>query len=367
MTHSKNDTLPIDSVSLRYREGNSDKVYHAAIEARDGGHLVTFAYGRHGSTLKAGVKTPAPVPPDEARKLFDKLVKSKLAKGYRPDGTSNRPYHQTGNEEKDTGVRCQLLNPVEHDEVKRLIVSTKFCLQQKHDGRRLLVQKQGDTITGINRRGLVTAFPEPIREAVARIPCDVIIDGEAVGNALHAFDLLDLDGSSLRMFGYLERFRILMGLVPCGQPALRWIATPLDSDDKLATFEELQAAGAEGVVFKDIDAAFTPGRPNSGGPQLKHKFVENASFVVLRRNAKRSVTLALHDGDTLVPAGKVTIPPNHEIPADGEVVEVRYLYAFRESGSVYQPVYLGPRDDIPAGDCHVRQLKYKTAPRTVTV
>ena len=44
------------------------------------------------------------------------------------------------------------------------------------------------------------------------------------------------------------------------------------------------------------------------------------------------------------------------------VVEVRYLYAFRESGSIYQPVYRGERSDIPADDCTVDQLKYKPEP-----
>jgi hypothetical protein len=46
--------------------------------------------------------------------------------------------------------------------------------------------------------------------------------------------------------------------------------------------------------------------------------------------------------------GSVTIPPSHTVPAAGSIVEVRYLYAY-EGGSLYQPVYLGIRDDIDAG------------------
>jgi bifunctional non-homologous end joining protein LigD len=38
---------------------------------------------------------------------------------------------------------------------------------------------------------------------------------------------------------------------------------------------------------------------------------------------------------------------------------VKYLYCFKESGSIYQPVYLGPRSDIPAAECTTDQLKYK--------
>jgi len=57
----------------------------------------------------------------------------------------------------------------------------------------------------------------------------------------------------------------------------------------------------------------------------------------------------------------VTIPPNHDIPSPGSVVECRYLYAFKESGSIYQPVYLGEREDIRHAECITAQLKYKRA------
>lgn len=352
----------IQSASLHCREGNSNKVYHAAIKPRDSGYIVTFSYGRRGSNLQSGTKTPQALNIREATKVFDKLIASKLAKGYQYTNASagqETPYRQSGDEGRDSGIRCQLLNPVEASEVHRLLSNRTHCLQEKHDGRRLLVKKQGNTITGINRRGLTIAIPDVIRDAVAEIPCDALIDGEAVGDKFHAFDLLEVKGQFLRQLRYLDRFTTLMRLIPPGLDALRWISTTIDPADKWATFEELRSIKCEGAVFKEIDAPFSPGRPNSGGPQLKFKFVESASFVVTGINAKRSVTLGLFDGDTSVAAGNVTIPANHDIPSKGDVVEVRYLYAFRESGSIYQPVYLGKRTDIPASDCAVQQLKYK--------
>ena len=125
-------------------------------------------------------------------------------------------------------------------------------------------------------------------------------------------------------------------------------------------FDRLKAEGREGVVFKNITAPYTPGRPASGGTQLKHKFCETASFVVGKVNAKRSVSLLLNNDSGLVDAGNVTIPPNHDIPQSGDVVECRYLYAFKESGCIFQPVYLGTRDDITADECVVSQLKFKS-------
>jgi len=114
-------------------------------------------------------------------------------------------------------------------------------------------------------------------------------------------------------------------------------------------------------VFKHHDSPYTPGRPNAGGPQLKYKFVQTASFIVSKVNDKRSVSLILFDGEKVRPAGNVTIPPNHDVPSPGTVVECRYLYAFKESGSIYQPVYLGAREDIRAEECTTTQLKYKKA------
>ena len=84
---------------------------------------------------------------------------------------------------------------------------------------------------------------------------------------------------------------------------------------------------------------YTPGRPNSGGPHLKYKFVETASFIVAKVNDKRSISLILFDGEKVRPAGNVTIPPNHDIPSPGAVVECRFLYAFKESGSIYPVSY----------------------------
>jgi hypothetical protein len=42
-------------------------------------------------------------------------------------------------------------------------------------------------------------------------------------------------------------------------------------------------------------------------------------------------------------------------------VEIRYLYCTGPGGSLYQPIYLGERDDMPVSDCTVerQQLKYK--------
>jgi bifunctional non-homologous end joining protein LigD len=100
----------------------------------------------------------------------------------------------------------------------------------------------------------------------------------------------------------------------------------------------------------------------SGGSQLKYKFHATASCVVTGRNHRQSVELALMREDGLMAmSGNVAVPPNHAVPEAETVVEVRYLYAFRDSGALFQPVFLGPCDDIAPEKCTIDQLKHKAA------
>ena len=88
------------------------------------GYIVTFAYGRRGSNLTTGTKTPHIVTLAQANALHDKLVREKTAKGYQPTGATKAPYQQSGNEGQDSGIRCQLLNAIEHTELARLLTGS---------------------------------------------------------------------------------------------------------------------------------------------------------------------------------------------------------------------------------------------------
>jgi bifunctional non-homologous end joining protein LigD len=349
----------MENITLYFRQGSSDKIYQAAIEPKGGGYTVNFAYGRRGSTLSTGTKTQSPVSHDEAKAIYEKLVKEKTAKGYTP-GADGTPYRQTEKENQTTGIHCQLLNPVEEHDAEKLIEDSAYWMQEKWDGRRLLIRKQDGKVTGINKLGLAVALPEPLVLDANRCDMDFILDGEAIGDMLCVFDVLLIGDEEIGGCRYTERLLRLMNLLASFQhPAMHLVETHFTAADKREAFERLKAANAEGVVFKHVDAPYIADRPASGGPQLKYKFCATASFIVGKINAKRSVTVQLLDGNTLVGAGNVTIPPNHPVPEKEQVVECRYLYAFRESGCIYQPVYLGVRDDIRAEECTTAQLKYK--------
>ena len=351
--------------TLYYREGNSDKVYHVSLEQNGSPEhfLVRFAFGRRDSTLQTGTKTPAPVDYDTALRTYNQLVAAKMAKGYTP-GESGTPYQHTGQEGRSTGIYPQLLEPVADTyALGRLLVDPLYCAQEKFDGKRLLVRKRGEIIEGINRKGLVVSVPETIAKEALSLPGDCLLDGESVGDTLHVFDVLENNDVDHRGLPYIYRLEILRELIPATCTALLPVYTAHVNRDKTALYARLRQQFKEGIVLKLLTAQYSPGKTSGSAEALKYKFIESASFVVtMVHPSKRSVSLGLYATSEILEAGNVTIPPNHEIPKPGTVVEVRYLYAFRQSGAVYQPCYLGEREDIEPAECTVSQLKYRCEP-----
>ena len=148
-------------ITLYYHQGSSDKIYQAAIEARDGGYVVNFAFGRRGTTLSTGAKTQFPVSYETAKAVYDKLVRGKTAKGYTP-GADGTPYQCS--DKQASGILPQLLNAIGEEELEVLLDDRQHVMQEKFDGRRLMLQKSGNTITGINKLGVVTGFPAIIAD-----------------------------------------------------------------------------------------------------------------------------------------------------------------------------------------------------------
>jgi bifunctional non-homologous end joining protein LigD len=313
--------------------------------------------------LATGSKTPhGAVPYENAKKAYDKVVAEKKAKGYTvyEGGT---PYASSDKAGQVSGLLPQLLNPVDEAAVEKLLTDSRYCMQEKFDGKRMMIRKKGGRVDGINRKGLVVALPEPIRDRASHLH-DCILDGEAVGDTFHAFDLLELD-KDMRRLPYNDRYLALAGMV--GAPnylndTIQTVPTAWTHADKRTLLAKLQERKAEGAVFKDIRAPYIIGRPNSGGPQLKFKFYASATVAVEAVNERRSVRVAMPEnpeGPVWVTVGNVTIPLNQPVPRVGQVLEVRYLYAY-PGGSLYQPISMGIRDDKDITTCDdLSTLKFK--------
>ena len=347
--------MKTENTTLYYKQEKSDKVYKASIEEKDGDYIVNFAYGRRGATLKTGTKTQTPVPYEKAKKIYDKLVLSKAAKGYVPDEDNTAAY-VVDLEQRKTGIHCQLLNPIEETTAAALITDDAWWLQEKKDGRRMLIQKTATETIAINRKGLSVGAPEKMLASANAVEATFIIDGEAIDNTLFVFDILSFEGKDIKNKTYKARYQILQNIGFKDEIVV--VKTAETTSEKQALFNQLKGANAEGVVLKKHQAVYQAGRPNSGGDQVKFKFYDTCSVIVSKINDKRSVGMAVLENGNEVFVGNVTISVNKEIPKKDDIIEVRYLYAYK-GGSLYQPTFLAVRTDIDKTECTINQLKYK--------
>lgn len=348
-----------ESISLRNTEGSSNKVYNVHLEAKDGGWVVNYANGKFGGTLATGTKTPVPLDYDAAKKTFDKLIKSKIGGGYRVEGDATA--YITVTDRKLTGINVQLLNPIGDAELADKINDPAWMAQEKHFGDRKAIRVKNGEVEGSNKKGMLSGLPKPIADSALTLNLDLVIDGEEVGDTLYAFDLLEVGSMDLRDKPALARWHALQGLLRAHALSnIVLVETAMTAIAKQEMLERLQAEGKEGMVFKKKEAPYVAGRPSSGGNQLKYKFYKTASVVVAEVNQQRSVAMKVLDGDKWVAVGNVTIPSNHPVPAEGAIIEVRYLHAY-ERGSLYEPTYLGERNDVDADECVISQLQYKAA------
>ena len=149
----------------------------------------------------------------------------------------------------------------------------------KHDGYRLIVRRDGDTVRLFTRRGYDRSgrYPAIARAAAKLRAKSFTMDGEAavcgpdgiaVFAALHrratvteamlyAFDLLELDGADLRALPLFERKARLARLV---DRRLNGIVMNEHTDKDGATvFRHACKLGLEGIVSKRLAAPYRSG------------------------------------------------------------------------------------------------------------
>ena len=361
------------SIALFFTEGSSDKEYHAAIEPKDGGFIVTFRYGRRGGPLKSGVKTDKPVSHDVACVVFDKLVKEKKGKGY-TEAQSGAAFTDTGRAGERTAFRPQLLRPLTKEEAVHLVTNSaagRWCMQRKLDGERRCVSIIDGEFVAANRKGLAVGVDERIKlalEALARSAgvTRMELDGEDLGDRFVAFNVLEIEGRrydrdpfsmAAGMLSKLEAVRQSLGSM---EGLSIELPTPVMAvQDMVRRMGAFEAAGEEGVVLRDMTEPSSPGRSASESGAAKVKFVTTATVRVRGPNGlKRSVEMEALDGGTWRGVGSVTVPPNQSVPEAGALIEVRYLYAF-PGGSLFQPVLLRRRDDLDDVEATTAQFKFK--------
>lgn len=361
--------MQAEKTSLYFKDNRSDKEYHTQLVPQGDGWMIFYQNGKRGGTLTNESKYDTPVEYSVAKKEYDRKVKEKLKKGY-STGEEGTAYVGTSLEERVSGLLPQLLNPVKPGQVDALTADDDWVAQEKHDGHRRLVRAEGDTIEGINRKGLITGLPAPVFDDIASLGDNaskgLAVDGELVGDYLMVFDVLTFNGGSVQDKPYSERLELLaqieQKLKAAGRTNVQVVQTARTPEEKRALRARLKESKREGIVFKRLDAVYEAGCPNSGGAQLKDKFTYMASVRVKAAHAtKRSVAMeVLSANGEWVGVGNCTVPSGKDVPKKGDILEVQYLYAF-EGGSIFQPQFKFVRDDIEESACAQSQLIYKPA------
>jgi len=359
-----------EKISLSFTDGSSDKVYQAELLEVDGGFNVNFQYGRRGKPLQSGTKTKTPVPYEDAKKIYDKLVQSKTSKGYLLE-ESGIQYSETEKAGESTDFKPQLLNKVNAESLQEVLDNfPKVYMQTKHDGERRGASITPLEIISSNRRGLRVGLQKPIMDALEKLKdggfIDTEIDSEDMGDHLVIFDVLKFKGLDIKEDPFSDRVTYLKKLGEEIKSKKLDNTLKVDSPtianslEKMKAFvESAKSNNEEGVVFKNGDANYYEGRPSSGGDALKLKFVESATLRVTSiSEGKRSVSIEINDNGNWISVGKCKIPANQDIPNPGELIEVDYLYAIKDGG-LFQPIYKGKRSDLDETAAVISQLKFK--------
>lgn len=357
-------TEVVQSVSLYSDANGSDKTYDVQIIKVDEGFLVNYQNGPRLGRKTSGTKTKSPVTYESALKTFNSVMREKIngSSRYRvvhAHSTDATPLASisTVPAREPSGFQPMMLNEVrDPDHLEALLNDPNVVAEEKFDGEFLTVLSTTSGIAGSNKKGFVTTVPRGVADAFAKHGHLVSVDGEQVGEHFYAFELPQIHGQP-SFSTYWERRLALGDFVKESEFVHIVRMSGTDRTSKLAKIEEVRARGGEGVVFKHLDAPYSPGISMS---LFRHKFAESATVIVVEHNDKRSVVVGAMDAEkTLRKMCSVTIPANADIPQVNSIVEVKYLYAYPGTHALAQPVYKGVRHDQDASDCVLSKLKYK--------
>jgi predicted DNA-binding WGR domain protein len=80
----KKHDVRAENVELSNREGTANKLYLLRLESDGDAWTVTAQWGRRGKALQCGTKASG-VSYEAAQRVYDKLLREKMAKGYVQD------------------------------------------------------------------------------------------------------------------------------------------------------------------------------------------------------------------------------------------------------------------------------------------
>ena len=313
------------------------------------------------------------------------------------------------------------VRPMLAERVQRPFKAEGWLWELKYDGVRALAVVRGGEVSVIGRRGRdeTTRYPELARVAGALLLRDAVIDGEIVAFAEDgrpsferlqsrinvsraadirraqglvpvaycAFDLLWAGGRDLRDLPLWQRKRALRAVLRDG-PGV--VYADHVEDDGVAFFDAVRAQGLEGIVGKQADSRYEPGRRSRCWVKIKAWNTQDCvigGYTAGRRSrgALGALVLGVYDDGALVHVGQAgsgldealmrdllarlgelrvgeppfTTRPQTDQPATWVrpelVCEVRFS-EWTAAGTLRHPTFLRLRPDVDPRDCVREQM-----------
>ncbi len=290
--------------------GSSDKIYAIQLVKKGQLYLVNFQYGRRNGTLIADTKTKSAVSKEEAEKIYIKTVREKLSKGYVGAEAGSPPTAAPAPLPSNVGrsrYPVELLTEVSEEQAEKYITDARYLMQKKADGHRRQIEKLNGNIIGYNKKGEPTSVPSEVANELAKLPHDqFFLDGELMGNAYVAFDMLELDGDKLGKLGYDIRREELEELFEDTHNHITVVPTWVTTAQKQAGLVLLKKLRAEGVAWKLRTAPYRAGR---NGSHLKQKFLKSCTCKVvgLGHKGHNSAMLSLLKDGKWIEVGRASL------------------------------------------------------------
>jgi bifunctional non-homologous end joining protein LigD len=230
-------------------------------------------------------------------------------------------------------AKARFIEPMKAKLVEKPPANGDWIYELKFDGIRLIGIKRGEKVSLLsrNQNELAERFPEIVK-AIETLPArECVIDGEVValdeeGRSsfqllqaremegrktpvyFYAFDLLQLDGKSLASLPLEARKNVLEKLCADARAPIRYSGA-IDGDAK-RLLEEVKRRGLEGIIGKQRNSVYEPGRRS--GAWIKLKCVNEQEFVIGgytppqgSRKYFGAILVGYYENKKLVFAGKV--------------------------------------------------------------
>lgn len=266
-------------------------------------------------------------------------------------------------------LKPALADSIESTKLAKYMQDPTYAFEPKMDGHRVLILTAGGKAKAFNRGGkeYTRGLPVEVTVALRDLPTgSFVLDGELVGDTFWLFDVLVVLGSDVTHCKFADRRAMLIKIHERTWPGgkvIRLTPSVVDPLSKLALVRTLVEQGGEGVMVKDLDGVYCPGKRTPA--MLKAKFVKTADCVVIatKLDGKDNMSLGLYDvnGRLVEVAHCTALAGDGATIKAGDVVEVNYLYAVDpKKPRLYQPTYPKIRTDKSPIECTLQQLHYSS-------